>query len=66
MKCPHFVEEHRSMSALCLGVVVPFEPSRLDQLNFCRSGRHRHCPLYRNAVDDLSLEIHQEVARAIG
>ncbi len=41
MKCPHFVEEHRSMSALCLGVVVPFEPSRVDQLNFCRTGRHR-------------------------
>jgi hypothetical protein len=66
MTCPHFFEEHRSMSALCLGVAVQFEPSVVDQLNFCRTVGHRHCPLYRNAVDDLSLEIHQEVARAIG
>jgi hypothetical protein len=67
MKCPHFIEEEMpGTMGLCLGVVVPFEPSRIDQIDYCTTGRHRHCPLYRNASSDLSLAIHQEVTRAIG
>lgn len=67
MKCLYYVEEETTgTSALCLGVVVPFEPSRIDQIDYCTTGRHRRCPLYRNAASDLSLAIHREVARAIG
>lgn len=67
MKCPYYVEEETAgTSALCLGVTVPFEPSRMDQIDYCATGRHRRCPLYRNASSDLSLAIHQEIARAIG
>jgi len=67
MKCPHYVEEETAeTNALCLGVVVPFEPSRIDRIEHCTTGRHRHCPLFRNACSDLSLAIHREVARAIG
>ena len=67
MKCPHFVDAATSESAaLCFGVVVPFEPSRIDRIEHCTTGRHRRCPLFRNAASDLSLAIHREVARAIG
>lgn len=67
MKCRYFVgEEITGATALCFGVVVPFEPSRIDQIDYCTNGRHRHCPLFRNASSDLSLAIHREVARAIG
>ncbi|MEK6617452.1 MAG: hypothetical protein AABY90_02030 [Nitrospirota bacterium] len=67
MKCPYFVD-HRTTgtTSQCFGVIVPFEPSSIDQIDFCTSGRHRWCPLYRNASNDLSLAIHREVARAIG
>lgn len=67
MKCPYYVEEETTgTNALCFGAVVPFEPSRIDRIDYCATGRHRHCPLYRNACRDLSLAIHREVARAIG
>jgi hypothetical protein len=45
---------------------VPFKPSRIDRIEHCTTGRHRLCPLFRNAGSDLSLAIHREVARAIG
>jgi len=67
MKCPYFVDVATSeWTALCFGVVVPFEPSRIDQIDHCTTDRHRRCPLFRNASGDLSLAIHREVARAIG
>jgi hypothetical protein len=67
MKCPYYIDDAITGStAMCFGVVVPFEPSRIDQIDYCTTGRHRHCPLYRNAGRDLSLAIHQEVSRAIG
>ncbi len=67
MKCPYYVEEETTgTTALCLGVVVPFEPSRIDRVEHCTTGRHRQCPLFRDAGSDLSLAIHREVARAIG
>ena len=67
MKCPYFVDVATSeWTALCFGVVVPFEPSRIDRIEHCTTDRHRHCPLFRNAGSDLSLAIHREVARAIG
>ena len=67
MKCPHYVEEEiTGRTAVCFGTVVPFEPSRIDQIEHCATDRHRRCPLYRNASSDLSLAIHREVARAIG
>lgn len=67
MKCPYFVDRPTiGTTAQCFGVVVPFEPSTIDRIDFCASGRHRHCPLYRQASGDLSLAIHREVSRAIG
>ena len=67
MKCPYYRnDEATGATALCHGVVVPFEPSRVDQSEYCTTGRHRRCPLFRNAGSDLSLSIHREVARAIG
>jgi hypothetical protein len=67
MKCPYFIgEKATGATALCLGVVVPFEPSRINQIDHCTTDRHRRCPLFRNASGDLSLAIHREVARAIG
>jgi hypothetical protein len=67
MTCPYFVHRQTSgTTALCFGIVVPFEPSSTDQVDLCTSGRHRHCRLYRKACDDLSPAIHREVARAIG
>ena len=67
MKCPYFTgDETTEATALCLGAVVPFEPSRIDQIDHCTTDRHRRCPLYRSASGNLSLAIHREVARAIG
>jgi len=67
MQCPHFVDERDSGGdALCVGVIVPFEPSPAERRDYCTTWRHRFCPLYRSATSDLSLGIHREVARAIG
>jgi hypothetical protein len=53
-------------TAQCFGLIVPFEPSTIDQTEYCTTGRHRYCPLYRNACGDLSLRINREVERAVG
>jgi hypothetical protein len=67
MHCPHFVDERRTGTvSQCVGSAMAFEPSTVDQRDFCRSGRYRHCPLYRQACRSLVLEIHREVARAVG
>ncbi|MEW6545245.1 MAG: hypothetical protein AB1411_16775 [Nitrospirota bacterium] len=67
MRCPHFIEERTTgATSLCIAVIVPFEPSTIERIDYCTTGRHRHCPLYRNASNDLSLAIHREVARAVG
>jgi hypothetical protein len=65
--CPYFADVAATGThPQCFGLVVPFEPSSVDQRCFCTTSRYRHCALYRHAHDDLSLGIHQEVARAIG
>ncbi len=67
MKCPYYVgPQITETQSQCYGVVVPFEPSSNERDQYCLTGRHRLCPLYRHAVSDLSLSIHREVARAIG
>lgn len=67
MKCPYFVEGPTTETASqCLGVVIPFEPSSVDELQYCTTGRHRYCPLFKSAGRELSLAIHHEIARAIG
>lgn len=67
MKCPHLMDRKvTGTTAQCYGVVVPFEPSSAERIQYCATGRHRLCPLYRNATSDLSLSIHREVARAVG
>ena len=66
MKCPYYCHALASGAVpLCLGTVVPFEPSEKD-LDFCAMDRHRWCPLYRNAGRDLALAAQREAARAIG
>ena len=67
MWCPYYAdEESTGTTAQCFGLIVPFEPSTIDRTQYCTTSRHRYCPLYRNACSDLSIEIHREVARAIG
>jgi hypothetical protein len=67
MRCPYFVATSLTgTSTRCYGVVVPFEPSSAERAQYCVTGRHRLCPLYRNAANDLSLTIHREVTRAVG
>lgn len=67
MRCPYFVEPRDGGEpAHCVGVAVPFEPSWMDQLQFCRAGRHRSCPLYRTAREAPSPAVQREVARALG
>lgn len=66
MKCPYFMDSQSSeVPGQCFGIVVPFEPSTIDRVVFCTTSRHRHCPLFRNATSNLTLEIHREVARAV-
>ncbi len=62
MKCPYYRQTRAAESAaLCLGRVVPFEPSDKD-LEYCTTDRHRWCPLYRNAGRNLTLAGQQETA----
>jgi len=66
MKCPYYRQVRvTGTTPLCLGAPVSFEPSQTD-LEYCTTGRHRWCPLYRDAKRELSFAVHQEVARAIG
>ena len=65
MKCPYFTDEQASGTAECRATIVPFEPSTIDQVDYCATGRHRVCPLYRNACGDRSLSIHQEAMRVL-
>ncbi|TAJ07349.1 MAG: hypothetical protein EPO61_15445 [Nitrospirae bacterium] len=67
MSCPHFADHETSgTTALCFGIIVPFKPSLNERMQYCETGLHQSCPLYHCAGKDLSLAIHQEVARAIG
>jgi len=65
MKCPYY-RQIRATGAvpLCLGTVVPFEPSEKD-MEYCATDRHRWCPLFRNVSRDVALAVQQEFARAI-
>jgi len=65
MKCPYYRQARATVTVpLCLGTVVPFEPSEKD-LDYCATDRHRWCPLYRNVSRDLASEVRQQAARAI-
>lgn len=67
MSCPHFASKERTgVTGLCFAVVLPFTPAADEQRSYCQTGLHESCSLYRAASRDLSLAIHQEVARAIG
>ena len=67
MSCPHFASKHQTgVTGLCFAVVLPFSPSADEQRYYCTSGLHEACSLHRTARRNLSLAIHQEVARAIG
>lgn len=66
MNCPYLMEKHSDGPALCVGVLIPFEPGREDQNHYCRTARYRHCALYPHAGNPLSRAIRREVARAIG
>ena len=67
MRCPHFTDEETTKTTdQCLALIVPFEPSLIDRIDYCTTGRHRSCPLFRNASSDLAVAIHREVERAIG
>lgn len=67
MSCPHFANrEQTGVTGLCCAVILPFPPSADEQQFYCRTGLHESCSLYRSAQRNLSLAIHQEVARAIG
>jgi hypothetical protein len=67
MSCPHFVDQETSgPTALRSAIIVPFKPSLNERMEYCETGLHRSCPLYRCVSQDLSHAIHQEVARAIG
>lgn len=50
---------------VCLGAVVPFEPSDKDR-EYCATDRHRWCPLYRSADCDFALAAHRVAAGAVG
>ena len=67
MTCPYFLDwQTAGASALCIGVTIPFEPSGMEQTDYCTTARYRTCPLYRDAGSDLNLAIRREVARALG
>ena len=67
MTCPYFLDgQTAGARAQCIGVAVPFEPSSIEQIDYCTTGRFRSCLLYRNAGRDLALAIHREVVRALG
>jgi hypothetical protein len=65
MKCPYFLDEHLNPTAECRATIVPFEPSRIDRIDYCLTGRHRYCPLFRNACNDRSLPINHETTRSL-
>lgn len=67
MTCPYFLDgQTAGAGVLCIGVTVPFEPSSIEQIDYCMTSVFRSCPLYRNAGRDLALAIHREVVRALG
>lgn len=67
MNCPHFASKDQTgVTGLCLAVVLPFKPDAEEQRHYCKTDLHESCSLYRSASRNLTLAIHQEVARAIG
>jgi hypothetical protein len=66
MKCPYYRQIRSTGAApLCLGTVVPFEPSEKD-MEYCATDRHRWCPLYRNVGRDVALAVRRDVADVVG
>lgn len=66
MRCPYYRPARATAAVpLCVGTVVPFEPSHKD-LECRATDRHRWCPLYRSADRDLALAAHRDMAGAIG
>ncbi|HZS11769.1 MAG TPA: hypothetical protein VFA38_05940 [Nitrospirales bacterium] len=66
MRCPHFQLDDPPETSRCEAAVTPFEPTPLEREEYCLSVRHRRCPLYASADENLPLSIRGEVARAIG
>lgn len=66
MTCPYF-RPARVLAGgpVCLGTVVPFEPSEKD-LEYCTTDRHRWCPLYRCADRQLASVAYRDLVGAIG
>ena len=65
--CPHYVDGQTAHAAsLCVGGRMPFEPSASVQTEWCLTGWHDNCRLYRTLSAELSQAIHQEVIRAVG
>lgn len=59
MTCLHCMNGQTNEAILlCEEAIEPFD--------FCTSEPHRYCPQDWNAGENLALEIHREVARAIG
>ncbi len=63
MKCPYY--RPIRVEPLCMGTVVPFEPSEKD-MEYCATDRHRWCPLFRNVGHDLARAAQQEAVHATG
>jgi hypothetical protein len=66
MTCPYLVSESPSDDRQCTARPFVFEPSIVDQIDFCTSTRYPVCPLYRQANGTLLQAIAVEVHRAIG
>ncbi len=65
--CPHFVDGQTAHAdSLCVGGIVPFEPSASVQTKWCTTRWHTDCRLYRTLSAELSQAIQQEVIRAVG
>jgi hypothetical protein len=65
MKCPYFAEKQIPLVPECRATIVPFEPSTIDQIDYCGTRGHRICPLYRNACGDRSLMTNQDENRIL-
>ena len=68
MKCPYFEDkdEKTGLTDRCYVLVMPLTPRLAVRTEYCTTDRHRCCQFYRGVDEALSLQIHREVARALG
>ena len=65
--CPHFIDgQTAGAGSLCIGGVIPFEPSASIQTEWCATRQFEACRLFQALSAEPSLAIHQEVIRAVG